>query len=151
MRDVYKRLPDEDPKAKQPGVCVENCVRQRTDLWMQPKGGKSITLKCWRLEDFPEARRLRAISSAKTWRPTFSCTGMFFSWWVEHKGRRHARSLLRGACELSKVVTLTPPVVAVTDYELLGQNTDVATVRNRVRARRAARFPCLEGSGADRC
>ena len=53
VRDVYVRLPDEDPKAKQPGVCGK--LREsnvRVSLWMQPNAGESIMLKFGRLEDF---------------------------------------------------------------------------------------------------
>ena len=44
-----------------------------------------------------------------------------------------------------------PRVVAVTDSEFLGQDTNVATVEIRVRARPAACFPRFEGSGTDQC
>ena len=50
---------------------------------------------------------------------------------VGRQERKHALSLLRGAYELSKVVTFGPEV---TDSEFLEQDTDVATVGNRVRA-----------------
>ena len=102
VRDVYVRSPDEDPKAKQPGVCVGNCETRCTDLWTQ-----SISLKFGRLEGFPEAWHPRIISSTRTWRLTFWCTVMIF-----HLGRQEGREcalcLLRGAYELSKVVTLGP-------------------------------------------
>ena len=64
------------------------------------------------------------------------------------EGRKHALSFLRGASELGKSCD-SGPVVAVTDSEFLGQDTDVATVENRVRARPAACIPRLEGSGTD--
>ena len=64
--------------------------------------------------------------------------------------RKHALSLLRRAYELSKIVNLGH-VVTVTDSEFLVQNTDIATMGNRVRARPAACFPRLEGFGTDRC
>ena len=63
------------------------------------------------------------------------------------EGRKHALSLLRSAYELSKV---GPRVVTVKDSEFLGQNTDSATMVNRVRSRPAACFPRLEGFGIDR-
>ena len=75
----------------------------------------------------------------------------FFFTVGRQEGREHAPSLLRSAYELSKVVTLGPLVVAVTDSEFLGQDTDVATVVNRMRARPAEGFPRLEDSGTDQC
>ena len=82
VRDVCVRLPDEDSSQG----CVGNCERQRTDLWTQPNDGESITLKFWRLEDFPEAWHLRATSSTRTWRRTFWCTVMIFSLWADRRG-----------------------------------------------------------------
>ena len=45
---------------------------------MQANGGKSITHKSKRREDFPEAWHHRAIFSTKTCRPTFWYTAMIF-------------------------------------------------------------------------
>ena len=44
-----------------------------------------------------------------------------------------------------------PRVVAVTDSEFLGQDTNVATVETLVRATPAACFPRFEGYGTDQC
>ena len=65
VRDVYVPLPDEDPKAKQPGVCVVNCERRCTVLWMLPNVGENTMLRFGRREDFPEAWLLRVTSSIK--------------------------------------------------------------------------------------
>ena len=59
------------------------------------------------------------------------------------EGREYALSMLRSAHELSGVVT--------TDSEFLGQNTDIATMENRVRTRPAACFRRQEDFGIDRC
>ena len=67
------------------------------------------------------------------------------------EGRKHVPSLLRGAYELSKVVTLGPESSPVWDSRLLGQNTDIATMVYRVRTRPAACLARLEGFGIDRC
>ena len=42
-------------------------------------------------------------------------------------------------------------VVTVSDSQLLGYNTDIATMVNRVRTRPAACVSRLEGFGIDRC
>ena len=44
VRDEYVRLPDEDPKAKQPGVCMCGNLRKTMYGSLQPNGEKSITL-----------------------------------------------------------------------------------------------------------
>ena len=62
VRDVFVQLPDEDPKAKQPGVCGRNCERRCTDRWMLLNVGENIMLRFWRREEFPEAWLLRATS-----------------------------------------------------------------------------------------
>ena len=79
-RDVYVRLPSQDPKTKQPQACVGNCERQCMALWMRPNDGESITCKFWR-KDSPEPWRLRVTSSTKTWRRTFWYTAMIFCFW----------------------------------------------------------------------
>ena len=56
-------------------------------------------------------------------------------------------SLLRGAYDLSKVVTLGPE----SSQSRLGQNTHIATERNRARTRPAACLARFEGFGFDRC
>ena len=105
---------------------------------MLPHVGESIMLRFWRWEDFPEESLLRAISSIKACKHTFWCMV-----WA-------AESLVRGAYELGKVVTLAR-VVTVTDSEFHGQNTDIATMVNRVRTRPGACLARLEEFGIDRC
>ena len=78
VRDVYVRLPDEDPKAKA-ARRVGNCERRCTVLWKQPNVGETTMLRFWRWEDFPEAWLLRAISSIKACKHTFWCMVTSFS------------------------------------------------------------------------
>ena len=73
VRDVYVRLPDEDPKAQEPGVCVGNSERRCTVLWMLPNVGVNTMIRLWRREDFPEAGLLCAISPLKACKHTFWC------------------------------------------------------------------------------
>ena len=115
---------------------------------MQPSGGESITLKCWRLEDFPAARRPCAIIHQDL-QIYILVHGDDFLLVGRREGRKHPQILVRGACELSKVVTLGAESSKYSEF--LGQNTDVATVVSRVRARPAARLPCLEGFEIDQC
>ena len=107
---------------------------------MKHNGGESMTLKSWRLEDFPEAWHLRAIFSTKTWRRPFLCTAMIF-----HSGRQQGRKACTefGARCLRAEQTCDsgPRVVAVADSEFLRQDTDVTAVENRIRARPAACNP----------
>ena len=110
---------------------------------MLPNGGESITLMFGRLEDFPEAWRPRVIFSTKTWRPTFWCTAMIF-----HSGptggAKVCTEFAARCIRAEKSCDSGPRLVAVTDSEFLGQNTDVVKVENRVRARPAACFLRLE-------
>ena len=49
VRDVYVRLPDEDPKAMQCSqACVENCGRRCTSLCMLPTVGENAMVRFWR-------------------------------------------------------------------------------------------------------
>ena len=64
-------------------------------------------LRFWEREDFPEAWLVRATSSIKACKPAFWCTVTIFHC-GRREGRMHALSLLRGAYEPSKVVTLGP-------------------------------------------
>ena len=108
------------------------CASTRTDPWMQQNGGESTPLKSWRLEDSPEAWHLHAIFPQRLGNLHSGARRCFFTIVGRQEGREHAPRLLRRAYELSKVVTLGPLVVAVTDSEFLGQDTDVATVGNRI-------------------
>ena len=51
-------------------VCVGNCERRCTDLWMLPNDRENIMPRFGRREGFSEAWLLRVISLAKTWRRT---------------------------------------------------------------------------------
>ena len=132
VRDVYVRLPDEDPRQSNP-ACVGNCERQCTDPWMQLNGGESITLKFWRLEDFPEAWRRRVIFSIKTWRRTFWYTAMIFDSGPTGGSKAYTKFAAR-CIRAEQSCDSGPRVVAVTGSEFLGQDTDIATVGNRVPA-----------------
>ena len=78
VRDVYVRQPDEDPKEKQPGVCVRNCERRCTVPWMLPSIGENTKPRSWRREDFAEAWLLLATSFTKACKPTFWFTVTIF-------------------------------------------------------------------------
>ena len=114
-------------------ACAGNCVRLCTDLWIQHNGGESITLKSWRREDSREAWLLRATFSTKTWRRTFWFTAMIF-----HSGptggAKACTEFAAGCIRTEQSCDSGPGVVAVTDSVFLGQDTDIATVGNRVRA-----------------
>ena len=120
---------------------------------MQPNGGVSITLKCWRLEDFPEARRPRAIFHQDL-QIHILVHGDDFFIVGRREWRKHTQSLLRGAHELSRVVTLGPlgPESSQSrTASFLGRTLTLRPVTSRVRARPAARLPCLEGFEIDQC
>ena len=85
VRDVYVRLPDEDPNAQQPDVCG-NCERRCMDLWMLPSVGANIMPRFGRWEGLPEVWLLRATSSIKACKPTFWCTVTIFSQWADVRG-----------------------------------------------------------------
>ena len=141
--DCQTRIPRLSSQA-----CAGNCERRCTVLWMLLNVGENTMLGFWRQEDFHEARLLRATSSTKACKHTL--WSIFFIV-GRREERKNALSLLRSAYDLSIVVTLGPWVVTVKDSEVLGQNTDIATMGNRVRARQAARFSRLQGFGIDRC
>ena len=84
-----------------------------------------------------------SLDAAHRWREHFAQV-------LETGGFSHALSLLRGAYEQQSCDS-GPRVVTVIDSEFLWQDTDVATVEHRVRARPAACIPRLEGSGTDQC
>ena len=105
LRDVYVRLPDEDPKAQQPGMCG----KLRNTLY-----GCLDAVPRWR-EHYAQVLETGRFSRGMT------CSCHFFHRGLEscilvhgddffivdrQEGQRHALSLLRRAYELSKVVTL---------------------------------------------
>ena len=116
---------------------------------MQHNGGESTTLKCWSLEDFPEAWHLRAIVFHKNLETYILVHGDDFP--SGPTGEAKARTESAARClRAEQNCDFGPRVVAVTGSEFLGQDTDVATVESRVRACPAC-LPCLDGSGTDQC
>ena len=106
VRDVYVRLPDEDPTAKQPGVCgklrktsvrIFGCCPTLVRTLCSGFGGGRV---------FPRRGFSVPLLPQRTCKPSFWCTVTNFSKWADSEGRKHALRLLRRACELSKVVTL---------------------------------------------
>ena len=106
VRDVYVRLPDKDPKAKQPGVCGQLRKTMYGSLDAAQRWGEHYTQV---LETGGFSRGVAfPCHFPQTWRLTFWCTAMTFSIVGGQEERKHALSLLRGANELGKVVTLGP-------------------------------------------
>ena len=58
VRDVYVKLPDEDPRSSEPGVCGR-LVKTMYGTWMRLNVGQPITLKCWSQPDSLWARPRR--------------------------------------------------------------------------------------------
>ena len=117
VRDVCVRF----PKTKQPGVCV--CGKLRQTMYGSLDAAQRWTehyAQVLEAGGFSEAWHLRVNFSTKTWRRTFWCTVMISSLWVDRK-RKHALSLLRGAYELSKVVTLGPELSQSRTVSFLGR------------------------------
>ena len=87
VRDVHVRLPDEDPKAKQPGVCG----KLRKTMY-----GSLDAVQRWRkhhaqvLEAGGFSRGVASpchfFPSIKACKPTFLCTVMNFSWLADRRG-----------------------------------------------------------------
>ena len=97
VRGVHVRLPDEDPKAKQPGVCNELRKTMYGSLDAAQRWGEHHAHALEANRIFPT----RGFSVSLT----FWCTVTIFS---DVRSEKHALNLLRGACESSKVVTLDP-------------------------------------------
>ena len=113
--------------------------------------GENTMLRFWRREDFPEAWLLRATSSTQTCQLTFWCTVKIFSLWADVRDE-----IVHWVCSevhtsWAKLKLRVPSRHSVSDSEFLGQNTDIATMVNRVRVRAAVCFPRLGGFGIDRC
>ena len=107
VRDVCVRLLDEGPKAKQPGVCGK---------LRKPMNGSLDTAQRWR-EHYAQVLKTggfsRGVASPchffhKDLETYILVHGDDFNIVGRQVVRRHALSLLRGAYELSKVVTLGP-------------------------------------------
>ena len=146
---MYLRLPNEDPQAKEPGV-----------------GGKLRKTMCGSLG---AAQRLREhyaqFLEAGGFRPGEASPCHFFREGLQthilvhsklffckvgrREERKHTLSPLQGAYEVSKSRNPGARVVTISDSQFLGKNIDVATVENQLRARPAACFSRIEGSGSD--
>ena len=139
VRNVHVRLPDEDPEVKQPGVCGK-----------LPNVGENTLLRFWRREDFPEAWLLRATSSMKACKHTFWCMVTIFSWWADVRGK-HVLSLLRGAYELSKVVTLGPESSQSRTVSSLGRTLTLRQWGIEYEPDQQHVSPALKGFAIDQC
>ena len=102
-------------------------------------------------EDFPEAWLLRATSSMKAFKPTFWCNGDDFFIVGRREGRKHALSLLRGAYELSKVVTLGPESSQSRTVSFLGRTLTLRQWGIEHESDQQACLARIEGFGIDRC
>ena len=107
VRDVYVRLPDEDPKAKLPGVCGKLRKTMYGTLDAAQRWGEHYTQV---LETGGFARGVASPCHFfhKDLETYILVHGDDFFIVGRQDGRKHALSLLRGAYELSKVVTLGP-------------------------------------------
>ena len=105
VRDVYVRLPDEDPKAKQPGVCG-NGQRLCTGAAQHGRQHYAQVLEAGVFS--------RGVASPCHFfhKGLQTCVLVhgdeYFLIVGRREGRKYVLSLLRGAYELSKVVTLGP-------------------------------------------
>ena len=75
VRDVYVRLPDEDPKGKGASCMGKIYERRCTDLWMLLNGGRTLHPGLDGGRIFPKACR-----------PTSWCTVTIFSLWADARG-----------------------------------------------------------------
>ena len=146
VRDVYVRLPDEDPKTKQPSVCGKlrktmcgslKAAQRWGEHYAQvlETGGfsRGVASPCHffppRLGDVHSGARRCFFHSGPT------------------GGAKACTEFAARCIRAEQSCDSGPRVVAVTDSEFLGQDADVATVGNRVRARPAACFPRLKALG----
>ena len=103
-------------------------------------------LRFWRLEDFSEAWLLRATSSMQACKLTSWCTVIIF--YCGPTGGAKSCTVFAARCiRAEQSCNSVPWAVAVTNSEFLGQNTDSATMGNRVRTRPAACFRSLKALG----
>ena len=107
VRDVYVRLPDEDPKAKQPCMCGKLRKTMRGSLDAAQRWGEHYA------QDLEAGGFSRGVASPchffhKGLQTYILVHGDDFFIVGRREGRKHALSLLRRAYELSKVVTLGP-------------------------------------------
>ena len=107
VRDVYVRLPDEDPKAKLPAVCGKLRKTMYGSLDAAQRLGEHYA------QVLETAGFSRSVASPchffhKDLDTYILVHGDDFFIVGRQEGRKHALCLLRGAYELSKVVTLGP-------------------------------------------
>ena len=82
VRDVCIRLQDEDPKAKQPGVCGRLRKTMYRSLDAAQRWGEHYA-QVLETGRFPRCVASPCHFFTKTWRRTFWCTAMIFSLWVD--------------------------------------------------------------------
>ena len=107
VRDVYVRLSDEDPKAQQPGVCGKLRKTMHGSLDAAQRWGEH----CAQVLEAGGSSRCAASPChffLKGLQKHILVHGDDFFNVGRREERKHALSLLRGACELSRVVTLGP-------------------------------------------
>ena len=78
VRDVYIRLPGEDPKAKQPGVCGKLRKTMYGSLDAAQRWGEH-SAQVWKAGGFSRGMASPCHFSTKAYKPTFWCTVMIFS------------------------------------------------------------------------
>ena len=98
-------------------VNVENDERRCTDPWMLLHGGENITPRSWRREDLSRGAASPCHYFHEGSQTYILVHGDDFFLVGRREGRKHTLSLLQGACELSKVVTLGPEFVTVSDSQ----------------------------------
>ena len=107
VRDVHIRLPDEDPKAKQRGVCGKLRKTMYGSLDAAERWGRTLC------SGFGGGRISPSVAAPchffhEGLQTNIPVHGDDFFMVGRREGRKHALSLLRDAYELSKVVTLGP-------------------------------------------
>ena len=132
--------------------CAGNCEILCTILWMLPNVGQNTMLSFGtEVGGFHLGVASPCHFFLKGLQTYILVHGDDFFVVGRRERRKHALCLLRSAYELSKVVTLRPESSQSGTVSFGGQNADIATMENRVRARPPACFPRLEGFGFDRC
>ena len=118
VRDVYVRLPEEEPKAKQAGVCGKLRGDDVRIFGRSPTMERALrsSFGDWRI--FPEAWHLRVISSTRTWRLAFWCTVMIFHW--PTRGAKACTEFAARCIRAEQSGDSGPRIVAVTDSEFPG-------------------------------
>ena len=105
VRDVYVRLPDEDPEAKQPSVFGKLRKTMYGSLGAAQRWGEHYA-QVLEAGGFSRGVASPCHFFQKGLQTYILVHGDDFFIVGRREGRKHVLSLLRGACELSKVVTL---------------------------------------------